>query len=231
MHIFALFFAPAFAPSINVVVHIRANPEKSPIRDTRPRTKPKRTHTANQKKTHIVVSISKLPTRVYQPMYMPHYAQPTPPTPLRHSTPPPLLPHLPHTSISHCNDTCAHANARNTKNPDDVAIFVCAIAGKMKLTRCPFFHIDEMRAYFCACQRATQRNAHVRINTSTSNVYPTYIANNDAHVLCSQVNHVKIDSAVFRLHTNATVVLLVTFSIAVTTRQYVGNPIDCVHTR
>lgn len=47
----------------------------------------------------------------------------------------------------------------------------------------------------------------------------------------TQVNHVKIDSAVFRLHTNATVVLLVTFSIAVTTRQYVGNPIDCVHTR
>ncbi|XP_037029949.1 innexin shaking-B isoform X3 [Bradysia coprophila] len=46
-----------------------------------------------------------------------------------------------------------------------------------------------------------------------------------------QINHVKIDSAVFRLHTNATVVLLVTFSIAVTTRQYVGNPIDCVHTR
>lgn len=47
----------------------------------------------------------------------------------------------------------------------------------------------------------------------------------------SQVNHVKVDSAVFRLHTNATVILLVTFSIAVTTRQYVGNPIDCVHTR
>lgn len=46
-----------------------------------------------------------------------------------------------------------------------------------------------------------------------------------------QVNHVKVDSAVFRLHTNATVILLVTFSIAVTTRQYVGNPIDCVHTR
>lgn len=46
-----------------------------------------------------------------------------------------------------------------------------------------------------------------------------------------QANHVKTDSAVFRLHTNATVILLVTFSIAVTTRQYVGNPIDCVHTR
>lgn len=49
--------------------------------------------------------------------------------------------------------------------------------------------------------------------------------------LSLQVNHVKVDSAVFRLHTNATVILLVTFSIAVTTRQYVGNPIDCVHTR
>ncbi|CAO1416544.1 unnamed protein product [Diamesa serratosioi] len=47
----------------------------------------------------------------------------------------------------------------------------------------------------------------------------------------SSINHVKIDSAIFRLHTNATVILLVTFSIAVTTRQYVGNPIDCVHTR
>uniref|UniRef100_A0A1B0A102 Innexin n=1 Tax=Glossina pallidipes TaxID=7398 RepID=A0A1B0A102_GLOPL len=45
------------------------------------------------------------------------------------------------------------------------------------------------------------------------------------------VSHVKIDSPVFRLHTNATVILLITFSIAVTTRQYVGNPIDCVHTR
>ncbi|XP_037915276.1 innexin shaking-B isoform X2 [Hermetia illucens] len=47
----------------------------------------------------------------------------------------------------------------------------------------------------------------------------------------SSVNHIKIDSPVFRLHTNATVILLITFSIAVTTRQYVGNPIDCVHTR
>lgn len=47
----------------------------------------------------------------------------------------------------------------------------------------------------------------------------------------TQAHHVKTDSAVFRLHTNATVILLVTFSIAVTTRQYVGNPIDCVHTR
>ncbi|KAK5649776.1 hypothetical protein RI129_000805 [Pyrocoelia pectoralis] len=47
----------------------------------------------------------------------------------------------------------------------------------------------------------------------------------------TQINHVTIDSLVFRLHSNATVILLVTFSIAITTRQYVGNPIDCVHTR
>lgn len=47
----------------------------------------------------------------------------------------------------------------------------------------------------------------------------------------TQLNHITIDSLVFRLHSNATVILLVTFSIAITTRQYVGNPIDCVHTR
>ncbi|XP_022919622.2 innexin shaking-B isoform X1 [Onthophagus taurus] len=47
----------------------------------------------------------------------------------------------------------------------------------------------------------------------------------------TQINHVTIDSLIFRLHSNATVILLVTFSIAVTTRQYVGNPIDCVHTK
>ncbi|XP_049821531.1 innexin shaking-B isoform X2 [Aethina tumida] len=47
----------------------------------------------------------------------------------------------------------------------------------------------------------------------------------------AQTNHVTIDSAILRLHSNATVILLVTFSIAVTTRQYVGNPIDCIHTR
>ncbi|XP_068912043.1 innexin shaking-B isoform X3 [Tenebrio molitor] len=49
--------------------------------------------------------------------------------------------------------------------------------------------------------------------------------------MLTQVNHVTIDNLIFRLHSNATVILLVTFSIAVTTRQYVGNPIDCVHTR
>ncbi|XP_017784550.1 PREDICTED: innexin shaking-B isoform X1 [Nicrophorus vespilloides] len=47
----------------------------------------------------------------------------------------------------------------------------------------------------------------------------------------TQINHVTIDSLIFRLHSNATVILLVTFSIAITTRQYVGNPIECMHTR
>jgi hypothetical protein len=36
---------------------------------------------------------------------------------------------------------------------------------------------------------------------------------------------------VFRLNSSATVVMLVTFSATVFGRQYVGHPIDCVHTR
>nr|CAH7717279.1 unnamed protein product [Callosobruchus chinensis] len=44
-------------------------------------------------------------------------------------------------------------------------------------------------------------------------------------------NKTVIDSTVLRLHSNSTVVLLITFSIAVTTRQYVGNPIDCMEIR
>nr|XP_023029032.1 innexin shaking-B-like [Leptinotarsa decemlineata] len=51
------------------------------------------------------------------------------------------------------------------------------------------------------------------------------------HNLTQATNGLTIDSLVFRLHTNATVLLLVSFSIAVTTRQYVGHPIDCVHIR
>nr|CAI5825060.1 unnamed protein product [Callosobruchus analis] len=44
-------------------------------------------------------------------------------------------------------------------------------------------------------------------------------------------NKTLIDSTIMRLHSNSTVVLLITFSIAVTTRQYVGNPIDCMEVR
>lgn len=46
-----------------------------------------------------------------------------------------------------------------------------------------------------------------------------------------RVNHLHIDSAVFRLHYSITVAILIAFSLIVTTRQYVGNPIDCVHNK
>lgn len=46
-----------------------------------------------------------------------------------------------------------------------------------------------------------------------------------------KVSHISIDSPVFRLHYSITVMMLMSFSLIVTTRQYVGNPIDCVHTK
>ncbi|XP_077284729.1 innexin family member shaking B [Arctopsyche grandis] len=46
-----------------------------------------------------------------------------------------------------------------------------------------------------------------------------------------KVNYVHIDSTIFRLHYSITVIILIAFSLIVTTRQYVGNPIDCIHTK
>ncbi|XP_040572604.1 innexin shaking-B [Lepeophtheirus salmonis] len=46
-----------------------------------------------------------------------------------------------------------------------------------------------------------------------------------------KVSHVHIDSSVFRLHWCISSMILLTFSVIVTTRQYVGNPIDCIHTQ
>ncbi|ODN00005.1 Innexin shaking-B [Orchesella cincta] len=46
-----------------------------------------------------------------------------------------------------------------------------------------------------------------------------------------KVSHVRIDSSIFRLHYSLTVMILLAFSLIVTTRQYVGNPIDCIHTK
>lgn len=46
-----------------------------------------------------------------------------------------------------------------------------------------------------------------------------------------KVSHIHTDSQVFRLHYSITVMILMSFSLIVTTRQYVGNPIDCVHTK
>ncbi|KAF5275880.1 hypothetical protein FQR65_LT04119 [Abscondita terminalis] len=46
-----------------------------------------------------------------------------------------------------------------------------------------------------------------------------------------KLNTVHNDSPVFRLHYSFTTLILIAFSLIVTTRQYVGNPIDCVHTK
>jgi hypothetical protein len=39
---------------------------------------------------------------------------------------------------------------------------------------------------------------------------------------------IEIEGFVFRLHTKLTVALLIAFSILVTARQYIGDPIDCI---
>ncbi|XP_043229493.1 innexin shaking-B-like [Amphibalanus amphitrite] len=46
-----------------------------------------------------------------------------------------------------------------------------------------------------------------------------------------KVSHVQTDSAIFRIHYSVTVLILLAFSLIVTTRQYVGNPIDCIHSK
>lgn len=43
-----------------------------------------------------------------------------------------------------------------------------------------------------------------------------------------KLDTVCIDNNVFRLHYKATVVILVAFSLLVTSRQYIGDPIDCI---
>ena len=46
-----------------------------------------------------------------------------------------------------------------------------------------------------------------------------------------KVRRYQTDGSVFRLHYKATVMLLMAFTFIVTSRQYVGTPIMCVHTR
>jgi len=43
-----------------------------------------------------------------------------------------------------------------------------------------------------------------------------------------KLESVAIDNNVFRLHYKLTVILLIAFSMLVNTRQYFGDPIDCV---
>ncbi|PRD29257.1 UNVERIFIED_CONTAM: shakB [Trichonephila clavipes] len=44
-----------------------------------------------------------------------------------------------------------------------------------------------------------------------------------------KVTRTHIDNEVFRLHYTFTVLVLLSFCIVVTTKQYVGDPIDCIH--
>lgn len=46
-----------------------------------------------------------------------------------------------------------------------------------------------------------------------------------------KISHIQTDSSVFRIHYSVTVLILLAFSLVVTTRQYVGNPIDCIHSK
>ncbi|XP_049311141.1 innexin shaking-B isoform X1 [Bactrocera neohumeralis] len=90
----------------------------------------------------------------------------------------------------------------------------------------PHIVADTVKQYISRAQRTSKGSREQQPNMEFLRGVYAFM-----QVSRSSVSHVKIDSPVFRLHTNATVILLITFSIAVTTRQYVGNPIDCVHTR
>ncbi|EEB14301.1 Innexin inx2, putative [Pediculus humanus corporis] len=43
-----------------------------------------------------------------------------------------------------------------------------------------------------------------------------------------KLDSVRIDNNIFRLHYKATVIMLIAFSLLVTSRQYIGDPIDCI---
>lgn len=43
-----------------------------------------------------------------------------------------------------------------------------------------------------------------------------------------KLDQVCIDNNMFRLHYKATVIVLIAFSLLVTSRQYIGDPIDCI---
>ncbi|KAL0276066.1 UNVERIFIED_CONTAM: hypothetical protein PYX00_003728 [Menopon gallinae] len=43
-----------------------------------------------------------------------------------------------------------------------------------------------------------------------------------------KLDSVRIDNNIFRLHYKGTVILLIAFSLLVTSRQYIGDPIDCI---
>lgn len=46
-----------------------------------------------------------------------------------------------------------------------------------------------------------------------------------------KIRYRRCDGAVFRLHYQFTAATLIVFTAILATRQYVGNPIDCIHTK
>ena len=44
-----------------------------------------------------------------------------------------------------------------------------------------------------------------------------------------KLNHIRIDSFVFQLHCYLTSMVLLAFAVIIAAKQYVGNPIDCIH--
>lgn len=76
-------------------------------------------------------------------------------------------------------------------------------------------------------QRHHSRRSHTASSGSTGNMLDIFRGLKNL----IKVSHISIDSPVFRLHYSLTVMMLMSFSLIVTTRQYVGNPIDCVHTK
>lgn len=75
----------------------------------------------------------------------------------------------------------------------------------------------------------THTHTHIRRRTQNSPFKMLDIFRGLKNLI--KVNHITTDSPVFRLHYSITVMILMSFSLIVTTRQYVGNPIDCVHTK
>lgn len=43
-----------------------------------------------------------------------------------------------------------------------------------------------------------------------------------------KLDSICIDNNIFKLHYKATVIILIAFSLLVTSRQYIGDPINCI---
>lgn len=89
---------------------------------------------------------------------------------------------------------------------------------------------------FAVCSRLVSSHQYQQQRHHTSRTSASHAGGNMLDIFRGlknliKVSHISIDSPVFRLHYSITVMMLMSFSLIVTTRQYVGNPIDCVHTK